>query len=88
MSRSHVIAEKVTACLSKAKGLPENARVELETPLIGGGLVDSLGMEDLIMSLEETFAIRIDDDDLVPDNFETVAAITSFIERKLAETSE
>jgi acyl carrier protein len=62
--------------------------VELDTPLVRSGLVDSLGMEGLVMSLEKAFGIRIDDEDLVPDNFDTVAAIASFIERKLAETGE
>jgi acyl carrier protein len=88
LSRRHVIAERVTACLSEAKGLPDDARVELDTPLVRSGLVDSLGMEGLVMSLEKAFGIRIDDEDLVPDNFDTVAAIASFIERKLAETGE
>ena len=80
-----MIAGKVIAYLSESKGLPDEVHVDPETPLIRSGLVDSLGMEDLVLFLEGTFDISIDDDDMMPENFDTVAAITALVERKLAQ---
>ena len=77
------IAERVASYLSESKGLPEEDRVELETSLLKSGLVDSLGINDLIAFLEGTFNIQVDVEDMTPDNFDTVAAIAAFVERKI-----
>jgi acyl carrier protein len=78
------IATRVIEYLSEAKGLSADTQVGVDTSLVRSGLVDSLGMEDLIRFLEETFAIHVEDEDLVPDNFETVTAIASLVQRKSA----
>ncbi len=77
------IATRVMTYLTETKGLSGETQVEADTSLIRGGLVDSLGMEDLIGFLEESFGIVVEDDDLMPDNFETATAIASFIQRKI-----
>lgn len=43
------------------------------------GVLDSLGMARLVPALEEKFAIEIGLDDIDPDNFVTLAAITAFV---------
>jgi acyl carrier protein len=83
-----VIAERLTAYLTESKGLPNDFAVEANTSLIQSGLIDSLGMEELVSFLESTFDIEILDDDLLPDNFDTIASITALIERKLAEAGK
>lgn len=47
--------------------------------LIETGIVDSLGIQQLIMFIENEFKIDIADDDLIPDNFETINDIEHFI---------
>jgi acyl carrier protein len=44
--------------------------------------VDSMGMIDLVYGLEERFAITIEDDEVLPENFGTIAALTALVERK------
>lgn len=44
------------------------------------GILDSLGMAQLIPALETKFCIKIALDDIDPDNFATVDAITNFVE--------
>jgi acyl carrier protein len=46
--------------------------------VIASGLVDSLGIIKIIAFLEETFSIKIDDSDLVFENFETIESIATF----------
>ena len=49
------------------------------------GILDSTGFLGLITFAESTFQIEISDDELDPENLETLSKISSFIERKLAE---
>ena len=83
-----MIADKVVAYLSESKGLPDDFQIEVDTPLLQSGLIDSLGMEELVTFLEDTFGVAIQDEDLLPDNFDTIASITALIERKLGKTGE
>jgi acyl carrier protein len=48
--------------------------------LIENGVLDSLGLQQLVSFLEREFDIELDDDDLVPENFETIGAIAKLIE--------
>lgn len=50
-------------------------------PLIESGIIDSLGIMTLLVFLEEKFSIQMPGDELIPENFESVAAITSLVER-------
>ena len=54
-----------------------------DTSFFSTGLFDSLGMLEVIKFLEETFNITVEDDELVPENFENLNCIAQFIERKL-----
>jgi acyl carrier protein len=48
------------------------------------GIVDSTGVLELVTFVEETFDLEIDDDEIVPDNFDSVNSLAIFIERKTA----
>lgn len=52
-----------------------------ETPLVGGGAIDSLGILDLVAFLEERLGIVMTDDDFDPANFETFGHLMGFIGR-------
>lgn len=47
--------------------------------------LDSLGIFELIVNLEQRYGIEILDDEAVPENFGTVKAIAKFVETKLAQ---
>lgn len=53
--------------------------LDADLDLLGGGVIDSLGLLKLIAWLEATFDLSVDDAALDPDNFRTVAAIDAFI---------
>lgn len=50
--------------------------------LLESGTIDSVAVMKLVSFLEETYNIKVDDDDLVPENFDTLAAIIAFVERR------
>jgi acyl carrier protein len=54
----------------------------VDDALIEQGIIDSLGILKLSTFVEKEFGIRIDDEDLVPENFENIAALAHFIDSK------
>lgn len=53
-----------------------------DLPLLESGIVDSLGVLDVVGFLEQTFNVRVDDDELTPENFANLRCLVSFVERK------
>jgi len=62
-------------------GEDRGATVSDDTQLIEEGIVDSMGLMQIVAFLEERTGVRVSDDDVTPDNFETVKAITQLVER-------
>jgi acyl carrier protein len=54
--------------------------------LLDLGVVDSTGVLEIIGFLETTFSVSVEDDEIVPDNLDSIERIASFVERKLATT--
>ncbi len=53
-----------------------------DASLLEKGIIDSTGIMELVFYLEETFGIKIDDHEMVPENLDSVDSIVSFIESK------
>lgn len=47
-------------------------------------LVDSTGFLEIIMFLEDTWGITVDDDEVVPENLDSLNGLESFVTRKVA----
>lgn len=56
--------------------------VVVDTPLVEEGIIDSMGIIDLLSFIESSFGVTPEEDDLTVENFETVAAIKNLIENK------
>ena len=58
-----------------------------DQPLLdsAGGVIDSMTMWPLIVFVEERFGIKVEDTDLMQENFQTLRALTKFIESKHSE---
>jgi acyl carrier protein len=46
------------------------------------GIVDSVGVMELVAFVEDKFKLKIDDMDVTPDNFDSVTKLAAFIRRK------
>jgi len=46
-------------------------------------VIDSTGVLELVVFLQESFAIVVEDDEVVPDNLESVKAVVEYVEKKL-----
>lgn len=56
--------------------------VEDDTSLITSGFVDSTGMLEVIAFLESQFGIHIADQEMIPENLESIGKIAAFVTRK------
>lgn len=61
-------------------------KVKDESLIFVEGIFDSMGFIMLINFIEETFAIKSKDSELLEDNFESINAIAAFVEKKLANS--
>jgi len=55
--------------------------LEDDFDLLTGGVVDSLGLLKVVAWLEDEFDIGVDDSELGPDSFRTVAQIKAFVDQ-------
>ncbi|WP_319586831.1 acyl carrier protein [uncultured Desulfobulbus sp.] len=61
----------------------ENA-LDNDTSFLEQGIIDSTGVLELVEWLEETFAMKVDDEELIPENLDSVNRLSQFITRKTA----
>ena len=52
--------------------------------LLDNGIIDSTGVMELVAFLEGDFALNIEDEELVPENLDSVENLVSFVTRKQA----
>ena len=50
--------------------------------LLESGILDSLGIMKLVAFIEQTFQVKIEDEELIPENFETLSALAKLISEK------
>ena len=64
--------------------LGENTDLDNDASLLDSGALDSTAAMELVSFLEQTFAIEIKDQEINPENLETVSRISAMVERKMA----
>lgn len=53
-----------------------------EVSFLQKGIIDSTGVLELVSFIEGEYGIKVDDEELVPDNFDSLNKLTAFISRK------
>lgn len=81
------IGKRVSQYISKNFLFDEQKSVEEDVSLLETGVLDSTGILELISYLETTFQLTFQDNELVADNFDSIAKIKSFIARKMSNHS-
>ena len=83
MNVQEVLTDYITEVVAKT-GQPMPT---LDQPLLdsAGGVIDSMSLWPLIVFVEERFGIKVEDTDIMQENFQTLRALTKFIESKHSE---
>lgn len=79
MSIAVEIEEFIVQEIALGRGLDSVAH---DCDLLESQVIDSLGIVELISFLEGKYGIKVDDDDLSPENFRSVDSIVMFVEKK------
>jgi acyl carrier protein len=64
----------------------EDTRFSDEDSLLGKGLIDSTGVLELVAFLEERFAIKVEDHELIPENLDSIDKLSRYLEEKVQKT--
>jgi len=65
----------------------EEGKLTEEASFLGSSIIDSTGVLELVNYLEETFGIKILDDEIVPENLDSLRNISLFLKKKMNGTS-
>jgi acyl carrier protein len=76
------LRDRVVAVLMETVLRGKKLDVGDEDSLLDAGLIDSLGMTEMVDVLARHFSVTVPDDDLMPENLDSIAAITSYLQRK------
>lgn len=53
-----------------------------DASLLDRGIIDSTGVLEVIFFIEDTFGIKIEDNEMLPENLDSIERITNFVARK------
>ncbi len=76
------IGEEINNFLVERKFIKTANELNNEDSLLEKGVIDSVGMLELVSFIETEYSIKIDEDELMPENFDSLKAIQDFITRK------
>ncbi len=85
MMTADVIREFILSELVQDKSI---TTLSEKDSLIESGIIDSLGIQKLLIFIEDKISIQIMDEDIVPENFETIEAIVRLIKSKMPLSKE
>jgi acyl carrier protein len=60
----------------------DNASMKDSDSFIDTGIVDSTGVLEIVEFLQEKFAVKVSDDELIPENLDSVDCLVAFVGRK------
>ena len=62
--------------------IPETTVLDASESLLEQGIIDSTGVLEVIGFIEETFRITVEDNELLPENLDSIEGIVRYIARK------
>jgi acyl carrier protein len=81
-----IVARRIKEFL--AQQFPATKNIGSEDPLLKNGLIDSLGILEVVTFLEKEFGFIVADEELLPENFESVQGLANFVMSKMNGATE
>lgn len=79
-----IVEDSIRAFITANFYVAEPDKLQGDSSLLDSGIVDSTGILEVVSFLETEFGIRVADEDMVPDNLDSIAQIAAFVARKRA----
>ena len=66
----------------------EDTSFDDQVSFMESGLVDSTGVLEIIQFIEENFGIAVQDEELIPENLDSVDNLSNFVGRKISQAEQ
>lgn len=80
------IADNVRQFIASNFYIGKSLSLKSETSLMDSGVVDSTGVLEIILFIEERFGIQVNDSEMLPENLDSIGRIAEFVARKVSVT--
>ena len=60
----------------------DNQNLKEDTSFLKNGIIDSTGILELVAFIEETYGISVDDEELIPENLDSIANLVQYVRKK------
>lgn len=77
------IKEQIRTFVTSNFYVADPASLVDEASLLDQGIIDSTGVLEVILFVEETFGIAVEDSEMLPDNLDSIERISNFVARKM-----
>lgn len=77
--------ERIRAFIYGKFPLARKRGINDEHPLLESGIVDSMGILEVVGFMEQEFGIQVGDDELTPENFQTIQRLAQFVGSKTGQ---
>lgn len=79
------IRKQITEFITTNFLFDESITLGVEDSLLDTGVIDSTGVLELVAFIEETYGIKIEDEEIVPENLDSINNIFLYISQKLSQ---
>ncbi|HYA98453.1 MAG TPA: acyl carrier protein [Methylomirabilota bacterium] len=87
MTQTQTIENRIREFVLKQFPLARKNGLQPADKWLENGLLDSMGVLDLVHFLEEEFSIQVSDEELAPEHFQSLASVTGFAEKKISSNA-
>jgi acyl carrier protein len=77
------VLSRIRSFISQAFPLARRRKLTDDDNLLTSGVIDSLGVLEIVTMLQQEYSLEINDDELTPENFESVRSIAQFVNQRL-----
>ncbi len=75
-------AERIRQFIGTNFYVPDPAALKDDSSFLDLGVIDSTGVLEVVGFLEQEFEVKVDDMEIVPENFDSIANLVRFVEQK------
>ena len=78
-----VLKDKIRTFVVENFLFGNNQNLEDTTSFLEEGIIDSTGVLELVGFIEEEFSIVVEDEELIPENLDSIYNVTAYLEKKM-----
>ena len=79
---ANTVRDQITNFIMKQFPMARSRHINDTDRLLENGILDSLGVLEIVSYVEEEFHITVTDEELLPENFQSIECLVSFVHRK------